>query len=159
MLNRVILMGRLTATPELRETPNGISVTSFAIAVDRNFGKERQTDFINLVAWRQTAEFVSRYFAKGQMIAVEGTLQSRRFTDKDGNNRVTYEVVIDQAYFTGSKRESGVSETGTVDAAKPSQAAASAAPTVQDGQDFSVSDFNDLEGFEEIGTEDADLPF
>ena len=106
MLNRVILMGRLTADPELKQTPNGISVTSFSLAVDRNFtsrGAERQTDFINCVAWRQTAEFISRYFAKGRMMAVEGSLQVRNYVDKNENKRQAVEVVVDQAYFADSK--------------------------------------------------------
>ena len=110
MINVVVLMGRLTADPELRTTPNGISVTSFSIAVDRAYqkaGTERQTDFINCVAWRQTAEFITKYFQKGSMIAVNGTLQQRSYTDKDGNKRTAYDVVIDNASFCGSKNESG----------------------------------------------------
>ena len=102
MLNRVILMGRLTADPELKQTPNGISVVSFSLAVDRNFagkGAERQTDFINCVAWRQTAEFISRYFGKGRLMAVEGSLQVRNYTDRNENKRQAVEVVVDQAYF------------------------------------------------------------
>ena len=97
MLNRVILMGRLTADPELKQTPNGISVTSFSLAVDRNFagkGTERQTDFINCVAWRQTAEFISRYFGKGRMMAVEGSLQVRNYVDKNENKRQAVEGLL-----------------------------------------------------------------
>ena len=109
MLNSVIIMGRLTADPELRTTTNGLSVTSFTVAVDRNYksGDERQTDFINCVAWRQTADFVTRFFKKGQMIAVQGSLQVRNYEDKNGNKRTAYDVVADNISFCGSKSESG----------------------------------------------------
>ena len=98
MLNRVILMGRITADPELKTTNTGVSVTSFSIAVDRNYvkqGEERKADFFNIVCWRSTAEFVCRYFGKGSLIAVEGQLQSRQFQAKDGSNRYVVEVVAD----------------------------------------------------------------
>ena len=104
MLNRVVLMGRLTADPELKTTPNGVSVTSFSIAVDRSYvksGEERKADFFNIVCWRQTAEFVCRYFSKGSMIAVDGQLQSRSFQAKDGSNRYVVEIVADNVSFTG----------------------------------------------------------
>ncbi len=111
MINVVVLMGRLVADPELKQTANGASVTSFRIAVDRNFANketgERQADFITIVAWRQTAEFVCKYFRKGSMIAVEGSLQTRNYEDKDGNKRTAYEVVANNVSFTGSKAESG----------------------------------------------------
>ncbi len=161
MLNRVILMGRLTQNPELRETPNNVPVLSFSIAVDRSFGREKQTDFINLVAWRQTADFIRRYFIKGQMIAIEGSLQSRRYTDKQGNNRTAYEVVVDQAHFAGAKRENAPVQAGQA-APAPQEGEAKAGDfkePAQQGQNFSVGDFNNLEDFEEIGTDDADLPF
>ena len=102
-MNVVILMGRLTADPELRTTNNGVSVTSFSIAVDREYTKEKQTDFINCVAWRNSAEFISKYFSKGQMIALRGTLQQNNYTDKDGNKRTSYNVVVDSANFCGGK--------------------------------------------------------
>ncbi len=108
MLNRVVLMGRLVAEPELKTTNTGISVCSFRIAVDRNYvkqGTERQADFIDIVAWRQSAEFVCKYFTKGQLIALEGSLQSRTYQDKDGNNRYVTEVLADSFFFTGDKRE------------------------------------------------------
>ena len=108
MLNVVALMGRLTADPELRTTPAGVSVTSFTIAVDRSFvkqGEERQADFINCVAWRGTADFVAKYFQKGSLIAVDGSIQTRRYQDKDGHNRTTFEVVVDNAHFAGSKEK------------------------------------------------------
>ncbi len=105
-MNNISLLGRLTADPELRHTQNQVPVTSFSIAVDRRFsqqGQERQVDFINIVAWRGTAEFVSKYFSKGKMIALTGSLQARQYTDKSGNKRTAYEVVADQVYFTGDK--------------------------------------------------------
>ncbi len=108
MLNRTILMGRLVADPELKTTASGISVTSFTIAVDRNFvksGEERKADFIGIVCWRQTAEFVCRYFSKGSLIAVEGQLQSRTYQAKDGTNRYVLEVVADNVSFTGERRD------------------------------------------------------
>ena len=109
MLNHITIMGRLTRDPELRRTGNGIAVTSFTVAVDRDFGQkggERETDFIDCVAWRQTGEFVSKYFKKGSMIVVSGRLQIRNWNDKDGNKRRTAEVVADNCYFGGSKGES-----------------------------------------------------
>ena len=108
-MNVVVLVGRLTDNPELRKTNNDISVTRFSIAVDRQFksGEERQADFINITAWRQTAEFVCKYFRKGSMIAIEGSLQSRSYTDKDGNNRTSYDVIANNVSFTGSKSEGG----------------------------------------------------
>ena len=109
MLNHVTIMGRLTRDPELRRTGSGIAVASFTVAVDRDFGGrdggEKETDFIDCVAWRQTGEFVSKYFTKGRMIVVSGRLQIRSWTDKDGNKRRTAEVVADNCYFGDSKRE------------------------------------------------------
>ena len=110
MLNHITIMGRLTRDPELRRTGSGIAVASFTVAVDRDFGGrdggEKETDFIDCVAWRQTGEFVSKYFAKGSMIVVSGRLQIRPWTDKDGNKRRTAEVVADNCYFGESKRSS-----------------------------------------------------
>lgn len=115
MINVVVLMGRLVADPELKSTANGIATTSFRIAVDRNFANkqtgERQADFINIVAWRQTAEFICKYFRKGSMIAIEGSLQTRSYEDKDGNKRTAYDVVANNVSFTGSKAESGTRDT------------------------------------------------
>lgn len=108
MLNVVALMGRLTADPELRTTPAGVSVTSFTIAVGCSFvkhGEERQADFINCVAWRGTADFVAKHFQKGSLIAVDGKIQTRRYQDKDGHNRTAFEVVVDNAHFAGSKEK------------------------------------------------------
>ena len=145
-MNVVILVGRLTDNPELRHTNSNISVTRFSIAVDRRIAKsseERQTDFINIVAWRQTAEFITTYFKKGQRIGIEGSLRMNKFTDKDGNNRTTYEVVANNVEFVESKRDS--SNAGAY--AAP---AAAAAP-----ESFSNSESGD---FAEIASDD-DLPF
>ena len=110
MLNHITIMGRLVRDPELRSTQSGVSVASFTVAVDRDFGGrdggDRQTDFIDCVAWRQTGEFVSKYFRKGSMIVVSGRLQSRKWQDREGNNRTNWEVNADNVYFGGSRRES-----------------------------------------------------
>ena len=109
MLNHITIMGRLTRDPELRRTGSGIAVASFSLAVDRDYspkdGGERETNFIDCVAWRQTGEFVSKYFTKGRMAVVSGRLQIRSWTDKDGNKRRTAEVVADNVYFGDSKKE------------------------------------------------------
>ena len=148
-MNVICLMGRLTADPELRHTSNQIAVTSFTVAVDRRFvsqGQERQTDFINCVAWRQTAEFITRYFHKGNRIAVNGSLQARPFTDKEGNKRTSYEVVVDNAYFCESKNGGGNSVPG----------GESQVPTWNEpATAFSTASAGD---FEEIAGDD-DLPF
>ena len=109
MLNHITIMGRLVRDPELRSTQSGVSVASFTVAVDRDFGGrdggDRQTDFIDCVAWRQTGEFVSKYFRKGSMIVVSGRLQSRKWQDRDGNNRTNWEVNADNVYFGESRRD------------------------------------------------------
>ena len=104
MINSVILMGRLTADPELRQTQNGTAVTSFTVAVDRRFQRD-QTDFINVVAWKQTAEFVEKYFKKGSLIALRGSIQQRNYEDKNGNKRTAFEVIADEVSFCGSKAD------------------------------------------------------
>ena len=147
-MNVVCLLGRLTATPEQKTTQSGVSVTSFSVAVDRTYqpkGAERQTDFINCVAWRNTAEFICRYFQKGRRIALQGSLQSRSYTDKNGNNRTVFEVVVDNAFFAESKNGGAAaprtdSEVPTYNEAPPA---------------FSTAGTGD---FEEIVTDD-DLPF
>lgn len=107
MVNNVVIMGRMVRDPELRQLDNGTSVTTFSVAVDRNYvdktTNERQADFLNVVAWRQTADFVCKYFHQGDMIAVEGSLQSRKYTDKDGNNRIAIEIVAGNVSFCGGK--------------------------------------------------------
>lgn len=106
MLNVAAIMGRLTRDPELRQTPQGVSVTSFTVAVDRSYvrqGEDRQADFIDCVAWRSTADFVAKHFSKGSMIAVDGHIQTRRYQDKNGNNRTAVEIIADHVHFAGSK--------------------------------------------------------
>ena len=147
MLNVVVLNGRLTATPELRTTQSGISVTSFSIAVNRRFQREGEvnTDFIDIVAWRQSAEFACKFFQKGQLIGVQGTLQVRNYVDKDNNKRRAWEVIADNLHFAESKRDN-YSEGGG-QAPRPAQ---NAQPN------FSNADPGD---FEEIQISDDDLPF
>lgn len=149
MLNHITLMGRLVADPELRTTPSGVPVATFRIAVDRDFKNkqtgEKETDFVTIVAWRSTAEFVSRYFAKGRMVVVDGRLQIRPYTDRDGNKRTAAEVVADSVYFGDSKRDGdgqdasyqpgGYGGYGSGPSGQPSQQ------------------------FEELEGEDGDLPF
>jgi single-strand DNA-binding protein len=146
MLNVIALMGRLVANPELKQTQSGIAVTSFTIACDRSYckaGQERQTDWIDCVAWRSSAEFISRYFGKGQLIAVQGELQTRNYTDRDGNKRKATEVVVSQAHFAESKKES----SNNTYKSKPKEQEKQA--------DISADDTGD---FEEI-PDDGDLPF
>ena len=142
MLNKVILMGRFTRDPELRSTPQGTSTCAFSIAVDRNFvrpGEERKADFINCVAWRQTAEFISKYFKKGSMVALEGSIQTRSWDDQEGKKRYATEVIVNQVYFAESKRDSQAS-MGADDS-------------------FAANDFGSLpEPISPMGTDD-DLPF
>lgn len=109
MLNSIVLFGRLTKDPELRYIGNNTPVASFTLAVDRDYqSTEKQTDFVECVAWRSTAEFVSKYFFKGQMMALHGSLQSRKWKDRDGNNRVSWEVIADSVYFGGDKKSDAV---------------------------------------------------
>lgn len=143
MINNVTLMGRLTADPELRTTTTGRNVTSFSIAVDRSFvraGEERQADFINIVAWQAQADFICRYFKKGSMIALTGSIQTRRYEDGNGNKRTAFEVVAREVSFCGSK-----AETGTTGGAMPAQAA----PAYQTAN---AADFEEI-------PDDEDLPF
>ena len=154
MLNVAVLMGRLVADPELRQTPNGVSVTSFTLAVDRSYvksGAERQTDFIDIVAWRNTAEFVCKYFRKGQLAAVQGSIQTRSYTDKEGNKRKAFEIVADNVHFAEPKRD-GASGTGHPGDHPESHAASQndrPAPAYSSGK---------ADDFEEIPSDD-DLPF
>lgn len=123
MLNRIILMGRLTRDPELRQTQSGTAVASFSLAVDRDFADkstgQRPTDFIDIVAWRNTAEFVSKYFPKGRMAVVEGRLQIRDWEDSNGNKRRSAEVVAEHVYFCDSKREGGGERQADVSCVEP----------------------------------------
>lgn len=120
MLNHVVIMGRMVRDPELRQLDNGTSVTSFSVAVDRNYvdknTNERQADFLNVVAWRQTADFVCKYFHQGDMIALEGSLQSRKYTDKDNNNRTAIEIVASNISFCGGKNGGNANTAATSDA-------------------------------------------
>jgi single-strand DNA-binding protein len=142
MLNSVIIMGRLTADPELRTTTNGLSVTSFTVAVDRNYksGDERQTDFISVVAWRERAEFVAKYFKKGRPLLVCGQLQNRSWTDAQGNKRYVTEVVADEITFVENKNSAGVGEGGSY--APDAYGAASA--SVGNAPEFEEVDDNSL---------------
>ncbi len=156
-MNNVSLMGRLTADPELKQTYNGVSVLSFCIAVDRPYSKDgnQQADFINIVAWRQTAEFVSKYFSKGQMIALEGCIQTRPYEDKNGNNRIAFEVIARRVCFCGGKSNDNRQATNgnvTKDNSQPNN---QSSPNIKPDE----SDFDSLDGFEEIGTPDDNLPF
>lgn len=149
MLNKVVIMGRLARDPELRRTQTGVAVTSFRIACDRDFKSpngEKEADWIDIVAWRNTAEFVSKYFQKGRMAIVEGRLQTRDWTDKDGNRRVAVEVVADNIYFGDSKRDNAGSSYDAASAFDAPTAGGFAAP-VGDNQ------------FAEIDEDDGDLPF
>ena len=149
-MNQIIIMGRMTRDPELRHTPNGVSVASFTLAVDRGYtpkdGSEKLTDFIDVVAWRNTAEFVSKYFVKGQMAAVSGRLQIRDWTDKEGNKRRSAEVIADNIYFTESKKNREASY-GHV--------------PVEHKEDHNTGYSSPVESsdFSELDMDDGDLPF
>ena len=161
MLNHIVLMGRLTRDPELRRTGTGIAVASFRIAVDRDFapkdGGERKADFIDCVAWRQTGEFISKYFTKGRMIVVEGRLEMRDWTDKDGNKRTSAEVIVANAYFGDSKRDgdSGSSSFGG-NAYGGTTYAAPAAPSFGG---YSAPAAAPASDFAMLEDDDAQLPF
>lgn len=160
MINCAVIMGRLVADPELRTTQSGISVTSFRVAVDRSYakpGEDRQADFIDVVAWRQTADFVTRYFHKGSMIAIQGAIQTRSYEDKNGNKRTAVEIVANNVSFCGSKSEQG-------GGARYDAPAQPAAPSYQSGDSgsFSVLPSNDDNGgmpFGGASDEDDGLPF
>ena len=152
MLNKIFIMGRLTRDPELRRTQSGTPVTSFSLAVDRDFKSqsgEKETDFIDVVAWRSTAEFVAKYFTKGRMAVVEGRLQMRDWTDKDGNKRRSAEVVADNLYFGDSRRDNG-GEGGSYTGGNSGYSAPAGGYAAPVGG---------ASGFAEIDEEDGDLPF
>ena len=149
-LNKVVLAGRLTADPELKQTQSGVSVTSFSIAINRRFSRnneqgEQQTDFINLVAWRQTAEFITKYFRKGSAICVTGSIQTRNWQDQQGQRRYTTEVVIDDAMFVDARNENNNAQGSYVPDAYNSTPSYSSNPST-------------APNFEELNTDD-DLPF
>ena len=167
MLNKIFLQGRLVADPEMRHPPSGVAVTSFRLAVDRDF-KDRETgekkaDFINIVAWRSTAEFVSRYFNKGRMAVVDGRLQMRDYTDRDGNKRTAAEVVADNVYFGDSRRDAegggsyggyGGGYSGGYAAPAPSAPASGAAPVPPPAYTAPMGG-----QFAELDDDDGELPF
>jgi len=147
-MNHIVLMGRLTGDPERRETPSGVPVTKFTLAVDRGYapkdGGERKADFIPVVAWRNTADFVAKYFVKGQMTAVAGRLEVREWTDKENNRRWTTEVIADNVYFTGDKRGGEAS----FKPANPKESYSTGYSTPVESSDFA-----------ELDMDDGDLPF
>lgn len=157
MINVAVLMGRLVADPELRHTPNDISVTTIRIAVDRRFNKaggEKQTDFIDVTAWRQTAEFICRYFRKGSMIAVQGSIRVENYTDRDGNKRSRFEVVADNVSFCGEKRETSESAHQAYQRGNQEQ------PNIENDEEDPPQQMRmaDGEGMQPIPPDD-DLPF
>jgi len=149
MLNHITIMGRLTRDPELRRTGSGVAVASFRVAVDRDFvskdGGERKTDFIDCVAWRQTGEFISKYFTKGRMIVVDGRLEMRDWTDKDGNKRTSAEIIVANAYFGDSKRDG---DSGSSYSAAPAPSYGGYAAPAPAASDFAM-----------LEDDDAQLPF
>ncbi len=151
MLNKIFLMGRLTRDPELRRTASGTAVTSFSLAVDRDFKSqngEKETDFIDVVAWRSTAEFVSKYFTKGRMAVVEGRLQIRDWTDRDGGKRRSAEVIADNVYFGDSRRDNAGDFGAAPGYSAPMGGRSNYAAPMDNHSDFA-----------EIGEEDGELPF
>lgn len=160
-------MGRMVADPELKQTPNGVSVATFRLAVERNYqpkdSNDRLCDFISCVAWRQTGEFITRYFSKGSMIAIEGSIQTRQYQDKNGNKRTAVEVIADQAYFAGSTgNENGQSKTGGNTRTDGNQQNSQPGQNGQKNQSASSGQFGKQEtmyfgGFEDL--DDSDLPF
>ena len=155
MLNKVILMGRLTRDPELKYTPSNVAVCSFSIAVDRRYarpGEQRQADFINIVAWRNTAEFVSKYFRKGSSIVVVGSIQTRDYTDQQGNKRYATEVVADEVSFGASKGDSQPQNTAFAGMGDFGSAPAYSAPASAPAAQPAAPKFEEISG-------DEDLPF
>lgn len=155
MINRVVLMGRLVADPELKTTASGISVTTFRIAVDRSYvksGEERQADFFDIVAWRYTAEFICKHFRKGSLIAIDGSLQSRTYQAKDGSNRYVVEVVADNASFTGERRDNSAGSYGNSYGGSYSQPAPQYTEQTPSYSNGSSQDFMEVQL-------DDDLPF
>ena len=152
MLNKIVLMGRLTRDPELRTTQSGTAVASFSLAVERDFarmGEERQTDFIDIVAWEKRADFVNKYFRKGQLVAVAGRLQTRKWEDKEGKPRIAYEVIADEVHFAERKQDSGYGA--------PSAPSAPAGASRQD--DAPPLNLDTPSTFAELDDDDGELPF
>ena len=149
-MNKVILMGRLVRDPELQQTPQGTSVCRFSIAVNRRFAREGQqnVDFINCTAWRQTAEFICKFFKQGAMIAVTGSIQTRTWNSQDGKKQYATDVIVDEAYFTGSKNETGTANNGF----------SQAQPSVESQNEVVFDEFDSM-GFAAMGGSEDDLPF
>ena len=160
MLNKIVLMGRLTRDPELRRTASGVPVTSFTLACDRDFraqGEEKQTDFVDVVCWRHTAEFTAKWFKKGLLVAVAGRLQTRKWTDKEGNNRISYEIVADEAHFA-ERRADGPSAPYEMPPHPAEGAPPSAASSY--GSSAGAPPASGLTStFAELEDDDGDLPF
>ena len=167
MLNHIVIMGRLVRDPELRRTGSGVAVASFRVAVDRDFapkdGSERKADFIDCVAWRQTGEFISKYFAKGRMIVVDGRLEMRDWTDKDGNKRTSAEIVVANAYFGDSKRDADSGNSsygGSAYGGNNSYGNSySSAPAPSYGGGYSAPASAPASDFAMLEDDDAQLPF
>ena len=151
MLSKVILVGRLTADPEVKQTQSGLSVISFTVACNRQYEQngERKADFINCIAWRQTAEFIGKYLKKGSSIGIESSIQTRKYEDKDGNKRIAVEILVERVSFVGSNNHKGGGYISSDDDAPPSSVADSGTVNYSSG---SVDDFEELEC-------DMDLPF
>lgn len=148
-MNYVCLMGRLTSEPELKRTQTGKDVLSFTLAVDRGYGDKKATDFLSCVAWEHTARFVNQYFRKGSLIAVEGSIQTRSYEDKNGNKRTATEIVVSQTHFTGEKASKPSADIERYDKFMPPPPAKSFAPPPQTAMD----------DFQEVSEDDDDLPF
>lgn len=149
-MNHVCLMGRLTAEPELKRTQTGKDVLSFTLAVDRGYGDKKSTDFLSCVAWEHTARFVNQYFRKGSLIAVEGSIQTRSYEDKNGNKRTATEIVVSQTHFTGEKASKPSADIERDDFAPPPPAPA---------QTFTPPPQTTIDDFQEVSEDDEDLPF
>ena len=160
MLNHITIMGRLVRDPELRRTGSGIAVASFCVAVDRDYapkdGGERKTDFINCVAWRQTGEFISKYFSKGRMIVVDGRLEMRDWTDKEGNKRTSAEINVDNAYFGDSKRDG---DNGSYNGGNSYGGNTYSAPAAPSYGGYSAPASSPASDFAMLDDDDAQLPF
>ena len=160
MLNHIVLMGRLTRDPELRRTGSGVAVASFTLAVDRDYaaqGAEKETDFVDIVAWRNTAEFVSKYFTKGRMAVVTGRLQIRNWQDKEGNKRRSAEVVADNVYFGDSRRDSEGSGYGAPQPSRGGYGAPADSSAPVSGGGYSAAPMVDQ--FADLTDDDGELPF
>ena len=162
MLNHIVIMGRLTRDPELRHTQSGVAVASFTLAVDRDYsssGGEKQTDFIDVVAWRQTGEFVSKYFSKGRMAVVSGSLQSRKWQDKEGNNRTSWEVQAQNVYFGDSRRDGDGGGNYQSGGYQQSAGNYQSSSYQQGGYNSSYTSPVTGSDFAELSDDDGDLPF